>query len=189
MKRPCLLLDRDGVLVEDMGYLRRVEDIRPIPGSFAAVARARVAGFPVVVVTNQSGIGRGYYTEEIYRQVQIAIETEMLESGAALDAVYFCPSAEDDHPDRKPNPGMLLRAALEHQLDLANSIMIGDKLRDLEAGVRAGVGWVCLVLTGEGAKDEPAVRAADLRPAKSWVCRDLAEAVERWLEIPPRVRA
>ena len=181
MPRPCLFLDRDGVLIEDLGYVSRVEDLHPIPGSLAAAARARAGGLAVVVVTNQSGIGRGYYTEKEFRAVQGALEERLRAAGGALDGVYFCAADDNAHPDRKPNPGMLLRAAADLGLDLARSLMVGDKLRDLQAGVRAGVSRVCLVRTGEGAGELAVVTPERVRPAELWVCADLAEAVERFL--------
>lgn len=183
MPRPCLFLDRDGVLIEDLGYVSRVEDLHPIPGSLAAVARARAGGVAVVVVTNQSGIGRGYYTETEFRAVQGALEERLRAVGGALDGVYFCASCADDHPDRKPNPGMLLRAAADLDLDLRRSLMVGDKLRDLLAGARAGVPRVCLVRTGEGAEESKIVQPGQVRPAELWVCADLAEAVAKFLAL------
>ncbi len=193
MKRPCLFLDRDGVLIEDLGYVGRAEDVRPIPGAFAAVARARRAGLAVVVVTNQSGIGRGYYGEADYRRVQAEVEARLRAEGGGLDGAYHCPFHPEgqepfrhpDHEDRKPNPGMLLRAARELGLDLGRSLMVGDKRGDLEAGARAGVGWVALVRTGEGTAESASVRAGDFAPAEVWRCADLAEAVDRFLALSP----
>ena len=178
--KPAVFLDRDGTLNEEVDYLSRPEDLRLIPGAAAAVARLNAAGIPVVVVTNQSGIGRGYYDWKDFAAVMSRMGTLLALESAHLDAVYASPHhekgeggyAHPDHPDRKPNPGMLRRAAEEHGLDLERSWMVGDKAIDIEAGRRAGC-RTCLVRTGYGKDEDPT--GADL------VCDDLPEAVERIL--------
>lgn len=182
--QPAVFLDRDGTLNEEVDYLSRPEDLRLIPGAAAAVARLNAKGIPVVVVTNQSGIGRGYYDWRDFSAVMSRMGTLLALESAHLDAVYASPHHEQgqgdyahpDHPERKPNPGMLVKAAEEHGLDLARSWMIGDKALDIEAGRRAGC-RSCLVLTGYGGKEDPS--GADL------VCADLAEAVDRILQTWP----
>lgn len=177
--RPAVFLDRDGTLNEEVGYLHRSEDLVLIPGAAAAVARLNAAGFAVVVVTNQSGIGRGRYGWREFSDVMSKMGTLLALQNARLDAVYASPHHEQgvgdygvaDHPDRKPNPGMLLRAAEEHGLDLARSWMVGDKAIDVEAGRRAGCRSV-LVRTGYGHREDPAGAEA--------VCADLAAAVD-WI--------
>lgn len=179
--KPAVFLDRDGTLNEEVGYLAREEDLRLLPGAAAAVAALNARGIPVVVVTNQSGIGRGYYGWREFAAVMSRMGTLLALENAHLDAVYAAPHHEAgegvyavaDHPDRKPNPGMLQRAAEEHGLDLARSWMVGDKAIDVEAGRRAGC-RTCLVRTGYGADE--ATCGADL------VVEDLAEAVARILE-------
>lgn len=147
--RPAVFLDRDGTLIEEKSYLTRVEQVRLLPGVAAALARLRLAGFCCVVVTNQSAIGRGMMTERDLEQIHRELRRQLHQGGADVDAIYHCPAGPDEeHPERKPAPGMLLRAAGELGLDLARSWMVGDQLRDAEAGQRAGCRDVLLVGTG-----------------------------------------
>lgn len=175
--RPAVFLDRDGTLNEEVDYLSDPDQLVLIPGAAAAVARLNARGIPVVVVTNQSGIGRGKYGWADFAAVMSRMSTLLALENARIDAVYASPHHElgqgeyavADHPDRKPNPGMLVRAAGEYGLDLARSWMVGDKTVDLEAGRRAGC-RVALVRTGYGATVDGG--GADL------VAADLAEAVD-----------
>jgi D-glycero-D-manno-heptose 1,7-bisphosphate phosphatase len=181
--RPAVFLDRDGTLNEETGYLHKPEDVVLFPGSVEAIAKLNARGIPVIVVTNQAGIGRGKYGWGEFQAVMERIAGLLGTGHAHMDGVYAAAHhakgigeyAHPDHPDRKPNPGMLLRAAEEHGLDLSRSWMIGDKAIDLEAGRNAGC-HVALVLTGYGKEVDPT--GADL------VARDLAEAVDgilaRW---------
>ena len=146
--RPALFLDRDGVLNEDRGYVHRWEDFCWIPGAREAVAAFNARNWWVFVVTNQSGVGRGYYPEADVLALHARMEADLAVAGARIDAFYYCPfhpeALEDryrhpDPPDRKPNPGMLLRAMADWPVDAARSVMVGDKAIDLEAGQRAGV--------------------------------------------------
>jgi D-glycero-D-manno-heptose 1,7-bisphosphate phosphatase len=156
--RPALFLDRDGAVVEDTHYLHRVEDIRIIPGAGKVIAAANRRSVPVIMVTNQSGIGRGYYGWTEFKSVQDAIVASLAGGDAMIDAVYACahyPQAEGDlahpdHPARKPNPGMLLQAASALALDLKSSWLVGDKADDIEAAKRAGIAGALLVATGYG---------------------------------------
>ena len=178
---PAVFLDRDGTLNEEVGYLCRPEDVVLIPGAREALARLNARGIPVLVVTNQAGIGRGKYGWDDFQAVMDRIAALLAEAGAHVDGVYAAPHhasglggyAHPDHPDRKHNPGMLLRAAREHGVDLARSWMIGDKALDLGAGRNAGC-RVALVRTGYGGQVDPAL--ADL------VADDLAAAVEHILK-------
>jgi D-glycero-D-manno-heptose 1,7-bisphosphate phosphatase len=143
VKRPAVFLDRDGTLIEDRGYLQDPALVRLLPGVADGLRRLRPAGFVCVVVTNQSGIGRGMFTEADYHRVHAEMLRQLTAEGARLDAAYFCSAAPaaagcDEHPDRKPSPGMLLRAAADLDLDLSRSWIIGDAPRDVEAGRRAG---------------------------------------------------
>jgi D-glycero-D-manno-heptose 1,7-bisphosphate phosphatase len=161
----AVFLDRDGVIIEDDGYVGRAADVRMIPGAADAVARLNRAGLAVVVVTNQSGIGRGYYSWADFEAVQAAIEAELARANARLDLVLACayhadalpPLAVSDHPWRKPNPGMILAAAREVPLQLHRCVIVGDRLSDLEAGRRAGLGRGILVRTGNGRREEAAI--------------------------------
>jgi D-glycero-D-manno-heptose 1,7-bisphosphate phosphatase len=146
--RPAAFFDRDGVFNVDRGYTHRVEDIAWIPGGPQAVRRLNDLGYLVIIVTNQSGIGRGYYDEAAMHAVHAALGEHLASAGGHVDAVYFAPHHEDavleqyrhpDHPDRKPNPGMLLKAMADFSIDKARSFLIGDKDSDLEAARRAGV--------------------------------------------------
>jgi D-glycero-D-manno-heptose 1,7-bisphosphate phosphatase len=156
--RPALFLDRDGAVVEETGYLRRVQDIVIIPGAAEVISAANQRHIPVVMITNQSGIGRGYYDWTDFKSVQDVIVSSLAAAGARIDAVYACAHhpeakgflAHPDHPSRKPNPGMLLRAALDLALDLKASWLVGDKADDIEAAKRAGIAGALQVATGYG---------------------------------------
>ena len=146
--RPALFLDRDGVLNEDRGYVARWEDFRWIPGAKDAVAAFNRAGWLVIVVTNQSGIGRGYYTEAAMHDLHARMAEDLAAAGGRIDAVYFAPHHPEaavesyrrpDPPDRKPNPGMILQALSEWPIDRERSVLVGDKPSDMEAAARAGV--------------------------------------------------
>ena len=159
MKRPALFLDRDGVINEDLPYVHRVEDFRFIDGIFSLVQAAQQAGYRIVVVTNQAGIGRGLYTENDFWTLTRWMIDQFARQGCHIDGVYFCPT----HPEhgigayrvesdfRKPRPGMLLQAADELEIDLARSILVGDKESDIQAGLAAGVGVNCFLATGPSA--------------------------------------
>jgi D-glycero-D-manno-heptose 1,7-bisphosphate phosphatase len=159
--RPALFLDRDGAVVEETEYLCRVEDIVVIRGAAAVIAAANNRGVAVVLVTNQAGIGRGYYGWAEFAAVQRAILSALAKEGARIDAVYACAHhpegkgsfAHPDHPARKPNPGMLLQAAADLALDLKQSWLVGDKAIDVEAAKRAGIAGALQVATGYGSAE------------------------------------
>ncbi|MGP1534138.1 MAG: D-glycero-beta-D-manno-heptose 1,7-bisphosphate 7-phosphatase [Campylobacter sp.] len=139
--KKALFLDRDGVINEDVGYVYRHEDFVFKEGIFAALREFAQAGYALVVVTNQSGIGRGYYTLEQFDELCGFMLSEFKKEGVKIEKIYFCPHApEADCLCRKPKPGMLIKAANELNIDLARSIMIGDKDSDVQAGQSAGVG-------------------------------------------------
>jgi D-glycero-D-manno-heptose 1,7-bisphosphate phosphatase len=156
--RPALFLDRDGAVVEDTEYLCRIEDVVIIPGAADVIAAANKRDVAVVLVTNQTGIGRGYYGWTEFRAVQHAILAFLIAKDARLDAVYACAHhpegratfAHPNHPSRKPNPGMLLQAASDLVLDLKRSWLIGDKVSDIEVAKRAGLAGAMHVATGHG---------------------------------------
>jgi D-glycero-D-manno-heptose 1,7-bisphosphate phosphatase len=159
--RPALFLDRDGAVVEETGYLCRAADIVVIPGAAEVITVANKRGIPVIMVTNQSGIGRGYYGWAEFKSVQDALLATLAAHGAKIDAVYACAHhpeakgllAHPDHPARKPNPGMLLQAARDLALDLKSSWLVGDKASDIEAAKRAGIAGALQVATGYGAAE------------------------------------
>lgn len=165
--RPALFLDRDGVIVEDPGYLSQASEMVIIPGAVDLIALANTQNIPVVEVTNQAGIGRGYYGWSEFAEVEAALGRELVRGGAAIDAVFACPYHRDGigawahpaHPCRKPRPGMLIAAARLMGLDLSRSWIIGDKLADLVAGQSAGLAGGVHVLTGHGVEHRPHVVA------------------------------
>lgn len=145
---PAVFLDRDGVLIVDSGYPHLEEHLVLIPGAADAVRRLNALGYLVVIVTNQSGVARGLFSEDQMHAFNALLIRRLAAKGARIGAVYACPfhdEAQDprwfhpDHPDRKPNPGMILKATAEHGIDLARSFLIGDRQSDLEAARRAGV--------------------------------------------------
>lgn len=148
-RRPAIFFDRDGVLNRDVaGYTYRIEDLVLMPGAARAVAWARTLGFCTVVVTNQAGIAYGLYTEDDMRAFHRAMNVAMRTSGGWIDAFYHCPYHPNavipalraaDHPDRKPNPGMIFRAVRDLDIDLAGSLLIGDKPSDVAAAAAAGL--------------------------------------------------
>ena len=155
--RPGLFLDRDGVINVDTNFLYRPEECRLIDGIGDLVHTANQLGYVTCVITNQSGIGRGLYTEADFHRLMDHMSMELKQQDARLDAIYFSPhhpvhgigeyKRESDY--RKPAPGMLLRAAAEHGIDLARSVLVGDRCTDLQAGNAAGVPALFLYGTTE----------------------------------------
>jgi len=168
--RPALFLDRDGLLVEEVGYLHRPQDVRLQPGAGALLAAAERAGWRRVIVTNQSGIGRGLYDWAAFAATQARLETLLAAEGAQVDLVVACPFHPEalvpwrvaDHPCRKPRPGMLLLAAERLGLDLKRSWILGDQASDMAAGRQAGLAGGGHLFTGHGQMD----RARALREAR-----------------------
>jgi D-glycero-D-manno-heptose 1,7-bisphosphate phosphatase len=180
MKR-AVFLDRDGTIIEDRDYLKRVEDVVILPGAASALKQLQDAGFLLFIVSNQSGVGRGYFTLDDVAKVNGHIVAELAKSGVRFEKIYFAPEApEQPSRGRKPSPQFLFDARDEFAVDLGNSYMIGDKLIDLECGWNAGVKKSLLVRTGYGAKVAK-TSAAKLRDAI--VVDDLA-AVVRWILTP-----
>ena len=177
MRAPALFLDRDGVINIDHGYVFRRDDFDFVDGIFDISREARGLGYKLVVVTNQAGIGRGYYTETDFESLTGWMRDVVAGENALIDGVYFSPyhptkgmgSYLRDHYSRKPAPGMLLQAAEELDIELASSLLIGDKMTDLQAGLAAGLAINLLL----GAADADAVlpercyridRLGDARP-------------------------
>lgn len=151
-KRKALFLDRDGVINVDYGYVHKIEDCRFIDGVFDLCRAAKEKGYLLIVATNQAGIAKGYYSEDDFKIFMDYVRRAFAERGCPLDDVYYCPYHQDglppyrvDSPDRKPAPGMILKAAAKYDLDLARSILLGDKQSDIDAGEAAGVGKNILI--------------------------------------------
>lgn len=152
MKRPAVFVDRDGTLIEEVNFLSRVEDLRVFPFTASAIKRLKDNGYLVIVLTNQSGIARGKYTEADMHAIHDQIQVE-LEGG--IDAFYYCPHLPSaECRCRKPNLGMIESAQAEFEIDMSRSWMIGDKSLDVEIAKNAGIGSA-LVLTGYGIKHRP----------------------------------
>jgi D-glycero-D-manno-heptose 1,7-bisphosphate phosphatase len=133
--RPALFLDRDGTINVDTVHVSHPDTVRLIPGAAAAIARVNAAGVPVIVISNQSGIGRGLFTVEEYERVRARIDELLAAEGAHVLATYYCPHSPDTGQEcecRKPRPALYRQAAAEHGLDLARSWYVGDRLRDIE---------------------------------------------------------
>lgn len=151
--QPALFLDRDGVINHDGGYVHRIEDFQFRDGIFDLCAAAQARGYALVVVTNQAGIGRGYYTEDDFHQLTDWMLVRFRDHGIAFTGVEFCPDHpvhgigryRRDNPRRKPGPGMILDACARHGLDPALSLMLGDRATDMQAGQSAGVGTLLLL--------------------------------------------
>ncbi len=178
--RPALFLDRDGVVIADADYLSDPVGVRILPVVPEALARARAAGFLLIGVSNQSGIGRGYFTEDDFHLVMTRLDADLAARGAAFDSFHYCPHAPDEKCRcRKPLPGMLEEARKLFPLDLARSWMVGDKTSDIAFGRQGGLGAI-LVRTGYGLSeelrvneqfpDDPRVGVADDLPAAvAWI--------------------
>lgn len=167
--RPALFLDRDGVIVDETGYLHKPNEVSLIPGAAETITACNRAGVPVIVVTNQSGVGRGYYGWDDFAAVQRQIVALLEERKASLDCVLACAYhgaaqgafAVADHPWRKPGPGMVLAAAEVWPVDLARSWIVGDHASDMAAGKAAGLACGVHVLTGHGQDERAAAGALD----------------------------
>ena len=153
MKNHAAFLDRDGTVCEDVNYLSRIEDLKIFPFAAEAVKLLNKNDFLVILITNQSGIARGFFGEDDLRLIHQKLESELAESGAKLDAIYFCPhNPADNCGCRKPKTGLINRALADYEIDLENSWMIGDKVIDVETGFNANL-KTALVLTGYGRKE------------------------------------
>ena len=164
----AVFLDRDGTLMREVNYCADPKQVEIFPGVADALQRLKKGGYKLIVISNQAGIGRGYFTEAQYRLVEAEVERAI--RPATLDAVYFCP----DHPERatarrKPGIGMILEAQRDHEIDLARSFFVGDKAIDIDCGRNAGMRTI-LVKTGYGANE------SDANP--DWTAKDLGEAAE-----------
>ena len=178
----AVFLDRDGTVTVEKGHLGNPDDLELHAGAADAIRRLREAGWSVFVVTNQSGVARGMFTEEELASVHFRMVAMLGAEGASIDGLYSCPH----HPEgrvleyavdcdcRKPRPGLILQAAREHGVDLASSVIVGDARRDIDAGRSAGLAACVLVLTGHGAETAKTIHGADavvadIQAAADWI--------------------
>jgi D-glycero-D-manno-heptose 1,7-bisphosphate phosphatase len=174
----AFFLDRDGVINVDKGYVGRIEEFEFLPGIFELCRTAQDVGLIPIVATNQAGIGRGYYTEQDFQTLTLWMRSEFRARGVHIGRVYHCPY----HPeaglgeyrresfDRKPNPGMILRAKDDFSLDLSRSLLVGDKDSDIEAGRAAGVGFnIRLVHESQASSAPDRLEFATLQGIGNWV--------------------
>ncbi|MBI3404679.1 MAG: HAD family hydrolase [Acidobacteria bacterium] len=178
--RVAVFLDRDGTIAEEMGYLNDLARFRMFPFAPAAIRRLNQAEMPVIVVTNQSGVARGFFPESLVHQVHERMQRELAAGDARVEGIYFCPHGKEHDCDcRKPRPGMLDRAAIEHGLTLEGSFVVSDRHDDVLMGQSIGCHGI-LVRTGYGAGEYEWNRTKwDLQP--DYVAEDLADAVEHIL--------
>ena len=168
MMARAAFLDRDGVINEDRAYVHRIGDFKFLPGALDALRALRQAGYLLVVITNQSGIARGLFSETDYHALETHMRQRLSEAGVVLDSVQYCPHLPDaeveqyrrDCECRKPRGGMIRNAAALLDIDTSQSVLIGDRLSDLQAGRAAGVGRCFLVRSGQSLSESDA-RAAD----------------------------
>ena len=184
MSGRAVFLDRDGTMIEDVGYLDRLERLKLFPYTIDAVRLLNRAGYKVVVITSQNGVAQGVLTEAFLRDAHAHLSGLCEAAGAKIEGFYYCPHSthavveqyRTDCECRKPKPGMILAAARDHSLDLSKSFVIGDRWRDIEMGLAAGAGAL-LVETGYGrteaarrpARVPPVVVTATLIEATSWI--------------------
>ena len=191
-KNIAVFLDRDGTINEEVGYLDSLDKLKVIPNAYEAIRLINVSGMKALVITNQAGVAKGFFTEEFVNLINERLRTDLLRMGASIDKFYYCPH----HPTegigiyrqvcncRKPAPGMLLNAAQELNIDLTQSYLIGDRFRDMEAGKKVGVRGI-LVKTGFGQgvlqddgpdeatpEGKPEFIAADILEAVQWILKD-----------------
>ncbi|WP_415035272.1 D-glycero-beta-D-manno-heptose 1,7-bisphosphate 7-phosphatase [Azonexus sp.] len=185
MAGKLVILDRDGVINQDSAqYIKSPQEWKAIPGSLEAIVRLKQNGYRVVVATNQSGIGRGLFDMDTLNCMHVKMQQALSDLGARLDAIFYCPHTADAQCDcRKPKPGMLQRIAATFNADLSGVPVIGDSLRDLEAGAAVGAQPI-LVLTGKGEK----TRADPALPPDTLIFADLAAAIDHLLQETPAIK-
>lgn len=167
----AVFIDRDGTLIEDVPYCSRVEDVRLFPGAAKAIALLSESGYKVIVVTNQSGIGRGYFSDQTVQDIHEHIKSQLALKGACIEAFYYCPHTPmDECGCRKPNPGLIIEAKSDFDIDLSQSFIVGDSLTDVEAGQKVGVVGV-LLGSGHGNDSRlmPDHVAAGILGAAEWI--------------------
>jgi D-glycero-D-manno-heptose 1,7-bisphosphate phosphatase len=177
---PGIFLDRDGVIIQNRAnYVRSWADVAFIPGSLAALARLKDSPYRILIITNQSAIGRGLLLPQTADEINEKMIGEINKAGGRVDGIFICPhQPEDNCACRKPRPGLILQAVQAWQIDLAKSILIGDNLSDLQAGQAAGVARLALVRTGLGAQQLTLPLPADLKSFDIYT--DLFEALQNY---------
>ena len=179
--RRAAFLDRDGTIGEELGYVNHIDRFQIFPFAAEAIRQLNQADIPVIVVTNQSGIARNIFPESLVHEVHKKMVAELAKGGAWIDAIYFCPhKTEDSCECRKPNPGLILRAAREHGLDLAASWVVGDRYADLEMGHAAGARGI-LVMSGYG-RGEYQLHGSTWPRQPDAVAENLSDAVRHILQ-------
>jgi len=176
-KNKAAFIDRDGVINIERNYVGKLEDFELIKGALSGLALLQNAGFLLIVITNQSGIARGYYTENDFQILTNSMKSFFVKGGVAITEVYYCPhhpvagigQYKQDCECRKPKPGMILKAASRHNIDLGQSVLVGDKMSDIQAGLDSGIQKNILVESGHE------LSKSDRKKAKV-VCSNLYEA-------------
>lgn len=182
LRRRAVFLDRDGTIAEETGYVNHVSRFSVFPFAAAAIRRLNEAGIPVIVITNQSGVARGFFPEEMIHRVHEKMTTVLATGGARVDGIYYCPHDSSVECEcRKPNPGMPQRAAREHNLELEGSFLVSDRFVDLDMGKKSGCRSI-LVMTGYGRGEYewnrgrwphlPDVVVEDLTGAVEWILKE-----------------
>jgi D-glycero-D-manno-heptose 1,7-bisphosphate phosphatase len=180
----AIFLDRDGVIIENRSkYVRSWADVEFIPGALSALARLNESPYKILIITNQAGIGHGIFSraevDEINEQLTLVIRS----ANGRVDGIYVCPHKPENGCNcRKPKPGMILDAAQDFNIDLKQSILIGDNLSDIQAGYAAGVGQVVLVRTGLGLESAPKLQTAGLSEVR--IYNDLGQALADLVKFP-----
>jgi D-glycero-D-manno-heptose 1,7-bisphosphate phosphatase len=184
--RPAIFLDRDGVIIENSPtYIRSWKDVILFPEALSALTRIRFSPFQIVIVTNQSAVGRGIIPLSAAVEINQRLAKTIEQAGGRVDGIFMCPHAPEDECDcRKPKPGLLLQAAQALSIDLSQSFMIGDALSDLLAGQAACVRETILVRTGRGASQEMLPLPAGLKPFRAYPT--LADALKEMIKTNPR---
>ena len=180
---PAIFLDRDGVIVENRSdYILSWEDIEIFPQAIHALSRPQIARYLIVIITNQSPIGRGLLSQTVADEINERLLVEIRAAGGRVDGLFLCPHSPADHCScRKPLPGLILRAADQLSIDLGQSILIGDAVTDLKAGMAAGIKTLALVKTGRGA-EQAKFLYEEAGLSNACVFNDLSEAISLLLE-------
>ncbi len=194
IKSKAVFLDRDGTINKEVSYLRRIEDLRLLPGTGAAISMLNKAGYKAIVVTNQSGIARGFLDQNMLEKIHETINERLSRDNAHIDAWYYCPH----HPEegslpfrircscRKPEIGLIQKAQKDFSIDLGHSFMVGDSLRDMEAGWRAGLKTI-LVLSGYGKKTLKSMLPRQ-RERLAFIAKNLLDASKWIVEQCPKIQ-